>query len=221
MAEKSWTFELEERAPSGQAADSYFSPRRATHTLDLHHNYWITKRAIRLDGVLLPPDQIRSYSIFGMQSDDLFNVDGHACVVHIRSNGVAYNYDFVIDGISVQTEEAVDIPRQVFQAQPGGKDAMPGWAWLFIMLCLVVGIGAIFAGLWLASLLTKTRPSSNARFVHLLVGPIILQALLAIVAASKEPRKDARSRMLGCAIILGRTGLIVITLVFLAFTLIH
>lgn len=219
MADKSWTFELAELKPPDE--DTYVSPRRTTHTVNLHHSYWTTKRTISLDGILLPPDQIRSYSIFGILSDDLFMVDGHACMVHIRSTGFTYKYDFLVDGISVQTGQPVAVAPQVFQAQPGGKDKMPGWTWLFILLTIVVGLAGIFAGAWLASLVVGT-PSKNAPFLPIIViTAIVLQAQMAIVSASKEPRKDDRDRIIRCAIIIVRTGLIITAFVAVAFILIR
>jgi hypothetical protein len=221
MAEKSWTFDLVERVPPGEGGYSPFSPRRETHTVDLHHSYWTTRRTIRLDGVVLPPDQIRSYGIFGVQSDDLFMVDGHACVVHIRTKGISYTYDFLVDGVSVQSGQPVEVPPEVFRAEPGGRDAMPRWAWLFIVLCVVVGFGSIFAGLGLAYLLTGEPPSRNARFVNFFVAPVIIQAVYSIITTSKEPRTDTGTRMRRCAVILVRTGLIVTGIVAAAFTFIR
>lgn len=208
MAERTWTFELSE--PYGSSEDGFgFGFRKRTHTVHLRHSYWTTKRAITLDGVLLSPDQIRSYGVFGLSSDDLFMVDGHACVVHIRSNGITYGYDFAVDGVSVQSGKVLDIPIQVSQVTPGAKDKMPGWSWLFIALSIVVFFGALFAGFGLAFLLSKTQLKRPSFPIHFFVTPVFLHGLYSIVTASKEPGQTTKERMTKCAVVVGRTGLII------------
>src|SRR5436309_14564343 len=113
MADKTWTFELEKVQRSGEAERGFFSSWCATHTVSLRHNYLTAKRTIYLNGNLVPADQIRSYGIYGVRSDDLFVVGGHTYLVHIRSNGIVYNYDLAIDGVSVQTGQPVDVPPEV------------------------------------------------------------------------------------------------------------
>ena len=219
MAKKSWTFELERSSPADTAASVYASRTRTSHTLDLEHNYWTAKRTIKLDGNPLSPDQIRSYGTYGFGSDDLLIVDGHECVVHITTNAVAYKYDFLIDGVSVKTGKTAKLPPQLFQMQPGVADRIPGWAWIFMVLCFVVGLGSIFAGLGVAALLKQNVHIENVRYLGYFVTPLVLQAIFSIITASKEPAKSERNRMGKCAAIVGRTGLIIASAVSFAVTI--
>lgn len=208
MARKSWTFVLEENNGHG-VEPTAFAPRARTHTVELQHNYWTTRRTIHLDQQLVSPSELKSYGVFGMSSDDLFRVEEHDCVVHIRSNGITYSYDLAVDGLSVQSGKPMDIAPEVFQVSTGTSDKMPIWAWAFLLLCLIVALAAIFAGIYLGSLVRTGPRPDNLRLANLIATPILIQAIYAIMKASKEPGKDESKRMAKCAMIVARTGLLV------------
>ncbi len=220
MAHKSWTFELRENDGHG-GEPSLFAPRPRTHTVELQHNYWTTRRTIYLDEQLVPLSEIKSYGVYGKGSDDLFRVDGHDCVVNIRSNGVVYNYDLAVDGLSVQSGKPLDIAPEVFQVSPGTSDQLPTWAWIFLVLCPIVSIAAIFAGIFLGSLVSTNSPARNLRLAHLIITPIVVQAIYAIIIASKEPGIDASGRVAKCAMVVGRTGLLVMLALGVLTVLLH
>src|SRR4051794_24290783 len=101
MAHKTWTVELEQGKP-GAADSAFFTPRRVSHTIELDHNYWTTRRTIRVDGQPLDPSRIKSAAMYGKGSDDLFELDGHPCMIHISTNGITYQLDLAVDHRSVQ-----------------------------------------------------------------------------------------------------------------------
>lgn len=194
MAKKSWSFELTEAsAPEGPFGD--FAPRKRHHTVDLQHNYWTNKRSISVDGVQLSRDQLTSYSNVspfsqdGWGSDDLFKLDGHDCLVHIRSNGLTYKYDFAIDGISVETGERV-VPFPQIATPNLAARKMPGWAWLFVILSFFLP----FIAAILAAVLVRSRPFTTA-FVTIIV--IITMGI--VIARSKDLSKETQRRVQECA----------------------
>ncbi len=73
------------------------------HTVELDHGYFSGKREITVDGKQLE----KSVKVVDSGSDHVFKLDGHTCAIHIRTNGFTYNYDFSIDGKSVQTGKPI------------------------------------------------------------------------------------------------------------------
>lgn len=222
-AHRRWEFELEDSRIEGDevATKPVFAPRK--HVVELDHNHWTMKRTIKLDGQALQHFQIRSYGVPGMTADDLFEVDGHGVVVHTRVQGITYTYDLAIDGVSVQTGLPLDIHPEVYLAEPGKKDRMPGWAWLFLGLCVVAGIGAIFVGIVVGGAIahTNTPDRGMLRVVGIFTTGLVIQAVYSIAVTSKEPDKSERSRIMRCALIVGRTGLIVSAIMATATVLFH
>jgi hypothetical protein len=79
------------------------------HTVELEHGFFSGRRAIRVDGRLLEQSGTTGNvstvlaGWLGMGSERENSINGHGCVVQIRSNGVTYNYDLMVDGRSVST----------------------------------------------------------------------------------------------------------------------
>ena len=220
-AHRRWEFEVEDNPGEEGNREPVFAPRK--HVVELDHNHWTMKRTIKLDGQTLQPYQIRSYGVPGMSVDDLFEVDGHDVVVQTRVQGINYTYDLAINGLSVQTGQPLDIHPEVYQVQPGKKDRMPGWAWWFLGLCVAVGLGAIFLGIVVGAAIAHTSTPNRdlVRVVGIFTTGLVLQAVYAIAVAAKEPDKDERSRMLRCALIVVRTGLVVTAAMAAATVLFH
>jgi hypothetical protein len=59
------------------------------HLIELDHGTMSGKREIRVDGQL----KEKSRKLIDTGSEHLFVIDGHACIVHIKTNGVTFNYD--------------------------------------------------------------------------------------------------------------------------------
>ena len=107
MAKKIWRFELGD----------------GEHTVELEHGYWSGKRVIRVDGERLE----RTRRLVDSGSQHAFEIDGHPCAVHIRTNGITFTYDLVVGGRSVETGEPVT-----------PSPPIPRWAWAFAVACGVI-----------------------------------------------------------------------------------
>ena len=113
MAEKRWEFKLDE----------------AGHVVELEHNPLTGKRSIRVDGRLLtlPNDRGGRYA---------FRVDGHACEAGILGRGLKFEYDLVVDGVSMVSEQP---SPEIVQIQNSSE--VNGIRWTVLILFLVFGIG--------------------------------------------------------------------------------
>jgi hypothetical protein len=189
MAHKTWTVELQQGRP-GDPNSIFFTPRRVTHTIELDHNYWTTRRIIRVDGQSLESSQIKSAAMYGKGSDDLFELDGHLCMIHITTNGITYQYDLAVDQRSVQTGESLPPPPDIGHRSPL-------WVWLFYLGVMV----AVLAGYLLA--LVVAHPSTKSpTSVHMV--PLVLGALATINKTAKDPNYPLNTRLLWCmGIVLG------------------
>ena len=114
MPQKRWTLRLED----------------GSHTITLDRSAWTGRGTVRLDGERVPP---LSDNLFELYRVIPVPVRGHDVAVHIRSNGLTYTDDLVVDGRSVQTGQAVATPLP-----------LPGWAWIFIAAC--ISILCVFLG---------------------------------------------------------------------------
>ncbi len=64
------------------------------HTIELRHGVWSGQRAIVLDGNTIE----ESGKLLDTGSEHRFDVDGHPCILKIRSSGFAFDYEFYVDG---------------------------------------------------------------------------------------------------------------------------
>lgn len=87
MARKVWEFELDGRS----------------HKVELDHKYFSGKRTIWIDGENLKLDFDKAQRFLDTGSDHDFKIGNHICTITIRTNGLTFNYDLVIDGISKTT----------------------------------------------------------------------------------------------------------------------
>ena len=67
------------------------------HTVELEHETILGKRKIYVDGQLVE----ESRKLFDAGSDHTFQIGAHLCTVHIRTNGITFNYDLSVDGYPV------------------------------------------------------------------------------------------------------------------------
>ena len=113
MAKKVWTFQLED----------------GTHRVELEHGYWSGKRRVRIDG--LPREETATvvHALRDRGSDHTFELNGHTVTVCVRTNGLTFSYDLVLDGTSVRT------------GRPGATlDATPTWIWVFVVACGIIPV---------------------------------------------------------------------------------
>src|SRR5436190_17401625 len=104
MASKTWQFQLED----------------GTHAVAIEHSPISGKRTIYLDGRVIE----QRTKMFDTGSVHSFPVSGHQCAVQVKTNGLTFKYDLIIDGYSLEAGRPVALP---------GK--MPSWAWGFIVAC--------------------------------------------------------------------------------------
>lgn len=108
MTKKSWTFELDNQE----------------HTIQLEHSSLIGKRSIYLDGVL----QEKKTRFFDTGSRNIVQIGGHTCTVLIgTNNGLTYNYDLLIDGLSIETG-----------LEKSPAEPLPSWQWILIITYLPI-----------------------------------------------------------------------------------
>jgi hypothetical protein len=108
MPQKSWRLQLED----------------GSHTIQLDRSAWTGRGTVRLDGELVP---FPNTNLFDLYRVIPLPLRGHEVAVHIRSNGLTYTDDLVVDGRSVDTGRAVTTPLP-----------LPVWAWAFILPCLSI-----------------------------------------------------------------------------------
>ena len=82
MANKTWTFQLED----------------GRHAVELEHGYWSGRRIIRVDG-----EQIEvSRKFLDAGTEHRFEISGHPGILRIRSGALGgllgFDYELVVDG---------------------------------------------------------------------------------------------------------------------------
>jgi hypothetical protein len=98
------------------------------HVIVLKHGYFSGKREIYLDGKLVDSGQ----KMMEMGSDYPVPFPGQkSVVVRIYNNVLTYKYDLIVNGISQTTGGYVE-----------SIGAIPGWAWIFV----VIGVVLVFTG---------------------------------------------------------------------------
>jgi hypothetical protein len=112
---KSWTIEL----------------GGTQHTIELEHNSITGKRTIRLDGN--PVEQSSKFNDTG--GTYKIPINGSTCTVLIKTNGITYSYDCLLDGVSVETGKEVQAPPP--------SAPIPKWAWIFVVACVLIPIIAL------------------------------------------------------------------------------
>jgi hypothetical protein len=108
MPQKRWTLQLED----------------GSHTINLDRSAWTGRGRVRLDGESVP---LLSNNLIDLYRVIPVPIRGHDVAVHIRSTGLSYQDDLVVDGRSVQTGQPVATPLP-----------LPAWAWIFIAGCLSI-----------------------------------------------------------------------------------
>lgn len=92
MATRNWTINLED----------------GTHTIELKHGTVSGKRSILIDGNPLELPSGEAKKVYDTGSTHSFTISGHEAVVAIRSSGFSFEYELLVDGISVDTGLPMD-----------------------------------------------------------------------------------------------------------------
>jgi hypothetical protein len=92
------------------------------YTVEVDHGYWSGKRVVTANG----REVVRERKTFGfdMGSQHGFEVDGHAALLRIRTQGVTYMYDLYVDGIAI-APQGTTIPRAGSATSPVQPDTSP------------------------------------------------------------------------------------------------
>lgn len=113
VATEVWTFQLED----------------GTHRVELEHGYWSGKRRVLIDGVPREETAKVVHALMDQGSDHTFEFNEHTITICIRTNGLTFSYDLVLDGTSVRTGRPV--------VNPG---TTPTWAWVFMVACGIIPV---------------------------------------------------------------------------------
>lgn len=78
------------------------------YAVELDHGFWMGKRVITVNG----REVVRERKLLGFDtgSQHGFDVDGHAALLRIRTNGMTYAFDLYVDGIAI-SPQGTTIPR--------------------------------------------------------------------------------------------------------------
>jgi len=94
LIEKGWDLVLEEN----------------NHCIELKHDWFLGKRIISLDGKVI---EYKKYNLFDRGSKHSFNVGNHNCIITIVVNGFSFKYDLIVDNISLETGERIDVDKEL------------------------------------------------------------------------------------------------------------
>lgn len=91
------------------------------HEVELEHAYWSGRRVVRVDG----EEVLNRRQFMDMGSVDAVPVGSKTAVVVVRTNGLTFRYDLVIDGISQTTNEEVRLDQPLYAPNWGKRP--PKW----------------------------------------------------------------------------------------------
>ena len=143
--------------------DFKFTLEDGEHTVHVEHGSFSGKRSITVDGKPLTKDT----KFIDTGGEYPFQINAHRGVVIIRNNLLGFTYDVGIDGKSVTTS------KPVMTMAP-----MPGWGWLFVVVCALIPIVAV------------------GGIVPMVLG---LAGALACNQIARDGSKDYNTRLLMCA----------------------
>jgi hypothetical protein len=130
MANKIWRITLEDRV----------------HTIELKHGYFTGKRLIRIDGkqIKLPPHERRKRYDTG--STHSFAISNHQGIIVIRPTLLKFEYELIVDGISIDTGLPVTIKDQLHLTPEAVKTRRIA----VVATCTLLGFLAMWLN-WLAA----------------------------------------------------------------------
>lgn len=170
MAKKNWTLQLED----------------GRHTVELDHGALSGKRRISLDGQVVEESQ----KTIDIGSQHTFSLDSHECTVVIRTNGLGFSYDLLLDGLPLEKRSARPKPApkpkpkpkpRPKPAAPSAVEKPPASPYQFSLSGFLsrysphLGLTILIAGLGLFAIIVGRARSTNDLFI---VGVVVLVASL-------------------------------------------
>ena len=132
MANKEWSITLDDKK----------------HIVKLQHGYFSAKREIRVDGkTILSTDPIPLG--FDLGSRHAFKIGLHECVVEILTDGIKFEYDLFVDGISTSKEKHLDMNSHTLSV--GQEKFHRSIRRIFAGMLLFLGTSAIIVNIWFVS----------------------------------------------------------------------
>jgi hypothetical protein len=136
------------------------------HSVALDHGVWFGERTITVDGQVV--ERTRTGLDFGSQHP--IEIAGYPGTVIIRSNGLTYTYDLIVNGRSLRTGQPV-------VAEPEAPAAgFPCWGWVFIAACAMIPLlsagGALSAAIGLGGAMAcagMLRDEARSELVRLML----------------------------------------------------
>lgn len=76
------------------------------YTVELEHNAWTNVQRVRLNGQMIyeTPGKVQ------LTGATCFTIEGHECVVIVTNKMLGFDYDLVVDGVSIVTRKKVKYP---------------------------------------------------------------------------------------------------------------
>ena len=96
MAKKVWSFTLENQK----------------HVVELEHGKISGKRVITLDGETIH----KSKKLVDSGSEHSFQIENRPCLIRIKTNGITFSYEFVLDGYLIEPGQELHLPDNLASA---------------------------------------------------------------------------------------------------------
>jgi hypothetical protein len=155
MAKKNWTIQLED----------------GRHSVELDHGALSGKRRILLDGQVVEESQ----KTIDIGSQHTFPLDGHECTVIIRTNGLRFSYDLLLDGQPLGKRPAKRKPPPKPKPKPAPKPVEkpkePEFPYEFSLSGFLslylphLGVTILLAGLGLFAVIVGRARAANDLFI--------------------------------------------------------
>lgn len=133
MAKKNWNITLDNEE----------------YSVKLEHGYLSGKRKILVNGNSINLGSDVKPSGIDIGSRHVFRLGNHECMVEILTNGIKFEYDLYVDGISLSTGKELDMKSRTDTIDKEKYDKSVQIT--FSGLLLIFGLGAIGTNVWLVS----------------------------------------------------------------------
>ena len=161
------------------------------HTIELEHSYFSGKRVIYIDGKKIFEDR----KLLNPRDNYYFQLKKHNCVVSIKAKLVTFDYDFIVDNISLKTGKQVNLSLQITKEKEEWKKVKEKGRFKFILFDGILNNGfvkgslfGIFLHLFTEGLNISSPSYYYDLFIRLIIGIIVFSIQGYILANSKWNR---------------------------------